>query len=639
MTFRRLAFLFTFLFLVVRVFAQDFAALKKEIEKARISEDKDALAQAWYNIAKYHDNNGETEKSNEALRETIRLAKACDNFKLLLSANNYFASNLSLEGKHDSAILYFNNAIEAGIKNNDSLKIASVLINLADEYATSGDFVEAANHALMAIRIKETLNDSTKLAYFYQKVGEVYKQAGENEKWETYVKKAYQLIHIEKCAPLNAVAAIYNDLGGIAETKADYTQALLYYDTLIDIGKQNEYNQAVGIALSNSATVLKLQGNYEQALKAAIEARNYRTPSAYQQIYDKNLLAELYLANHNLKEARKHAESAIADSLLSNFPEEKMRTYKICYQIEKQAGNFEKALYWNELFKEISDNIRDKEIRTRIVDLEVAYQTEKKEQHIQLLTAENKLKSQRLKTGFFLLAILITIILLILYIFRIRRKQAQLIQTDLQQKVLRSQMNPHFIFNVLGSIQNFLLQNDNKKAAGYLSQFASLTRATLEFSADEYISLTNEINMLSNYLELEKMRTPGKFDFRILSTEDLETDFIRIPPMLIQPFVENAIKHGFRNTDAGGVLELSFSENENALQVTVIDNGVGINSAHPKNDDNHKSMAMQIFSERCKLFYKKTKRNISYTVIDLGELNNREKGTKIEMTIPLIENA
>ncbi len=635
MTFQRLALPLILIFCVVRIDAQDFTTLKNEIDKAQLSDDKNALAQAWYNIAKYYDNNGETEKSNQALRETIRFANTSNNFRLLLSANNYFASNLSLEGKHDSAILYFNYAIEAGIKNNDSLKIAGVLINLADEYATSGDFVEAANHALMAIRIKETLNDSTKLAYFYQKVGEVFKQAGENEKWESYVKKAYQLIHIEKCAPLSAVAAIYNDLGGIAETKADYAQALLYYDTLIDIGKQNEYNQAVGIALSNSATILKLQGNYEQALKTAIEARNYRTASAYQQIYENNLLAELYLANEMIDEALKYAKKAADDSNANSHPEEKMRTTKLMYLIEKEKRNYGQALLWHEKLKLLSDSIRDKDIRTKILDLELAYETEKKENQIELLTSENQLKNQRIKTGVILLIVLVLIILLILFILQIRRKQALLIQNDLQQKVLRSQMNPHFIFNVLGSIQNFMLGNDNKNAAKYLSQFASLTRATLEYSASNSISLANEINMLSNYMELEKMRNPGKFDFNIIADEDMETEFTLIPPMIIQPFIENAIKHGFSDIDYFGVLTMKISDKDKWIEFVIEDNGKGLNTE--KAETGHHSMAMQIFEKRRKLIQQKHKKEFKFEIKNLKDSDALKSGVRICINVPVLD--
>ena len=132
-----------------------------------------------------------------------------------------------------------------------------------------------------------------------------------------------------------------------------------------------------------------------------------------------------------------------------------------------------------------------------------------------------------------------------------------LAQNDLQQQVLRSQMNPHFIFNVLGSIQNFLLSNDNKKAALYLSRFAALTRATLEYSASQSISLTKEIEMLKNYMELEKMRNPEKFSYTVITDENLEADFIQIPPMMIQPFIENSLKHGFADINYPGILTLS----------------------------------------------------------------------------------
>ena len=174
MTFRSPALLLFTVLIALQLAGQNLADLENEINKANASKDKTALAQAWYNIARFHDNNGELNKSNDALQKAIYWAKSNNNYKTLLSANNYYASNLSTEGKHDSAIIFYNYAIEAGIKNNDSLKVASVLINLADEYASSGKYVEAANHALMAVKIKETMNDSTNLAFFFQKVGEIF---------------------------------------------------------------------------------------------------------------------------------------------------------------------------------------------------------------------------------------------------------------------------------------------------------------------------------------------------------------------------------------------------------------------------------------------------------------------------------
>ena len=635
MTFRRLVMLFAFVLLNVQLAGQNMAELELEIEKALILKDTTSLAQAWYNLAKYFDSNRETDKSNNALQQAIHWAALNKNYKTSLSAANYYASNLSLEGQSDSAIYYYNYAIEAGIKNSDSIRVASVLINLADEYASSGNYIEAANHAIMAVRIKETMKDSTNLAYFYQKVGEVYKQAGETEKWESYINKGYRLINFEKCVSTSAIAAIYNDLGGIAEKRGNYDQALLYYDTLVTIGKQNEYNNAIGVALSNSATIYKLKGELLKAIDAAKEASKYKTNTAYQQLYDNNLLAELILANGDPAEALKYADKSVSDINADNFPEEKMRALKLMYLIEKENRHFENALLWNEKYQSLYDSIRNKDIRTKILDLELAYETEKKENQIELLTSENQLKNQRIKTGVILLIVLVLTILLILYTLRIRRKQALLIQNDLQQQVLRSQMNPHFIFNVLGSIQNFMLSNDNKKAAKYLSQFASLTRATLEYSASDSISLANEMNMLSNYMELEKMRNPGKFDFNIIADENMETEFILIPPMIIQPFIENAIKHGFSDIDYPGMLILKISDKNNWIEFIIEDNGKGMSDENPENK--HRSMAMQIFEKRRKLIQQKYKKDFKFEIKNLNDTDALKSGVRICINVPVLD--
>lgn len=615
--------------------AQSISELEFQVEEALKKNDTTAVAKAWYNIGKYYDLENDIKNSNKALLTALRWAKSNKNRAATSSIANYLAANYSVESKSDSAIYYYYTAIDECIAVSDSLKLASILINLGDEYASRGNYVEAANHALLSVKIKESLNDSTNIAYFYQKLGEIYKLAGEKTKWEEYTLKGYQLIKHEECAGLSAIAAIYNDLGGIEEGRGNYIQALLYYDTLVSIGKENNYDKAIGVALSNSATIYKLQGNIEKAIETAIEARKYKNQSVYQKIYDNNLLAELYLANNNPAEALRFARLVISDSSIDNFPDEKMRAFKVSYETEKKRRNFEKALFWNEMYKQLSDSIRDKEIRTRIVDMEISYQTEKKEQQIGLLTAENELKNQRLKAGIILLAVLVIIIFMILYIYQIRRKQAELIQNDLQQQVLRSQMNPHFIFNVLGSIQNFMLSNNNQKAAKYLAKFASLTRATLEYSTCESISLTDEISMLQNYMQLEKMRNPDKFDFTIITDENSETDFIRIPPMMIQPFIENSIKHGFSDTDYTGMLKLKISAKNQWVEFIIEDNGKGLNTE--TSASNHRSMAMQIFDKRRKLIQQKHKKEFSFEIQNLKDTDASNSGVRISIKVPILD--
>ena len=632
--------LFTILilnFLTSNLFCQNISEFQQKINEAEQTKDTLAIARAWYKLGKFYDINEQLPESNEAFNTALFFAESINSFKAISSIANYLASNYSAAWQSDSAIYFYTIALNAGISNGDSLRLPPILINLGNEYANSGNYIDAANYSISAIQIKEQFKDSADIAYYYQKVGEVFKTAGENNKWEEYTLKAYQLINNKKYANVNAVAAIYNDLGGIAESHGNYKQALLYYDTLISVGENNNFPNAIGVALSNRATVYKRLGDIEKALNSALKAREYKRDKGYQRIYDDNLLAELYLEKQNSYKALKYALLSVNHNLIDNYPDEKMRAFKNLYKIEKNRGNFKNSLLWNEKYKSLSDSIRDKDIRTQIVDLEIGYQTVKKEQQIELLTTENQLKNQRMRTGFILIAVLLIVIFLILYILNIRKRQAKLRENDLQLQVLRSQMNPHFIFNVLGSIQNFMLKNDNKKASNFLTQFASLTRATLNNSAAETISLASEISMLKNYIELERMRSSNKFDFQINFDDNLEVDFIQIPPMIIQPFVENSIKHGFNNLNRTGLLKLNITDKTDWIEFIIEDNGSGIqkNMTKPKV---HRSMAMIIFEKRRKLIQQKFNKDFKFELLNLKDTNSKTSGVKITIEIPVIDN-
>ena len=637
MKLRSLFTILIFSFLTSNVFCQNISELQENVNEAEQAKDTLAIARAWYKLGKFYEIDEQIQNSNVAFKNALFFAESINSTKAIASIANYLASNFSIDGINDSALYYYTIALNAGISNGDSLRLPPILINLGNEYANAGNYVDAANYSISAIRIKEQLKDSADIAYYYQKVGEVFKTADENEKWEEYTLKAYRLINNEKYANVSAVAAIYNDLGGIAEYHGNYKQALLYYDTLISVGENNDFQSAIGVALSNRATVYKHLGEIDKALRSALQARKYKREKGYQKIYDNNLLSELYLEKQNSDESFKYALLAVNDNLSDNYPDEKMRAFKNLYKTEKNRGNFKEALIWNEKYKSLSDSIRDKDIRTQIVDLEIGYQTEKKEQQIELLTTENQLKKQRMRTGFILIAVLIIVILLILYILNIRKRQAKLRENDLQLQVLRSQMNPHFIFNVLGSIQNFMLKNDNKKASNFLTQFASLTRATLDNSAAETISLANEIDMLKNYIELERMRSNNKFDFQINFDNDLEIDFINIPPMIIQPFVENSIKHGFKSSDRPGLLKLNITDKTDWIEFVIEDNGNGIqkNLTKPKA---HRSMAMIIFEKRRKLIQQKFNKDFKFELLNLKDTNSKTTGLKITIEIPVINN-
>lgn len=215
--------------------------------------------------------------------------------------------------------------------------------------------------------------------------------------------------------------------------------------------------------------------------------------------------------------------------------------------------------------------------------------------------------------------------------------KAQKLLAQFEQKLLRIQMNPHFIFNSLASIESFIYEHQPKEAGVYLSNFSRLIRLILENSASEYIPLEKEIETLNFYLSLEKLRLNDNLEYSIEVDKTINPDEIHLPPMLTQPFIENAIEHGFRGIEQKGVINVLFSLNDHCLKVEVTDNGIGIAQAQQQKElhSHHKSLAMQITQERLNLLNKSKKRKLDFTVTDLLNSEGENKGTKIIFTIPL----
>ncbi len=212
---------------------------------------------------------------------------------------------------------------------------------------------------------------------------------------------------------------------------------------------------------------------------------------------------------------------------------------------------------------------------------------------------------------------------------------------ELEQKALRLQMNPHFIFNALNSIQSQIGTGNDKEARYYLAKFSRLMRQILDNSRNTTITLEEEINTLENYLLIEKFCNGDRFDYSIKLSENLEKDFIRIPPMIVQPFVENAIKHGMRNADGTairGKIELHFEDKKQYILCTIIDNGIGREKAAELNklskETYHRSTALNVTQERLELMSDE-EQSKAIEIIDLYE-NNLPCGTKVILRIPTI---
>ncbi len=253
---------------------------------------------------------------------------------------------------------------------------------------------------------------------------------------------------------------------------------------------------------------------------------------------------------------------------------------------------------------------------------------------------------------FYLLVFLILISLFyLLYAYRVRQinKQSKLLsdnmilESNLQKSLLSSikaQMNPHFIFNALNTIQSYIYLNDRQNASRFLSKFSSLTRKILEMSNEDTITLEAEVTSLKLYLELEKMRFEETFEFIVTVNNSLNLEQLRLPSMILQPYVENAIKHGLLHKDSNRKLEVSFDRKDINLIVTIDDNGVGrkrsaeINS---KRAEKHFSFSTQANQKRLELLMKSKADSVAVKYIDKLTNDGQPSGTTVVITIPIIE--
>jgi ligand-binding sensor domain-containing protein len=246
------------------------------------------------------------------------------------------------------------------------------------------------------------------------------------------------------------------------------------------------------------------------------------------------------------------------------------------------------------------------------------------------------------RTGFILSSSLVTI-LLVIWVFAVRAKRSNekkdmLLQlTEMRQKALSMQMNPHFIYNSLNSIQGFVLNEEPYMATKYLSKFSRLMRMSLNNIKSDFVNVSEEIGLVELYLELEQMRFPRNFTFSLKIAENIPSH-IRIPPMLIQPLTENAIKHGINRSAANGTVKVSLYMNENILYCEVDDNGKGIDAAlkskEPSGSTDSTGIATTV--QRLKLFCEKYKYPFLFEVKDKSELPGNGTGTRILFIIPYI---
>ncbi|MBN2746457.1 MAG: histidine kinase, partial [Bacteroidales bacterium] len=326
------------------------------------------------------------------------------------------------------------------------------------------------------------------------------------------------------------------------------------------------------------------------------------------------LRSQAFLKSGQKEEALKSYEeyAAILDELYSQSELE----YKDITQLNNQLRDHQ----WRIDFLEKDKQIYDAEI--------------------EMIAKESELKEEKLsyqRTFIILLSGLILLLLAFIIVLIARMRIQKKHNSYLALKSLRTQMNPHFIFNALNSINHFIVKNDERNANKFLGKFAKLMRDILQNSEADFIPVKQEIEMIRHYLELEYMRFPDKFKYEFLIQEELENSDFEIPPMILQPYIENAVWHGLRYLESDGKLSVKMEKAEKSLRVIIEDNGIGrakSASLKTKNQLEHKSKGLTNTSGRLKILSRLYGKEIH---VEITDLHPDGTGTRVELVLPLMK--
>lgn len=546
----------------------------------------------------------------------------------------------------DKSIDYQQKALKLLLKTNDEKAKATTLNNLGMVYYSRTNYEKSLDYYLQSMRIEEKINNKQGLAGSYGNVGMVLGKLNQHQKALSYYEKAYKIArevgHVQYIMQIgHSLSLKYMEL-----KKLDLAQA--YADSALMVAQKLKMPFGVAMTKGQKGAVLLKQKKFEEAKENLDDAY-----AIFEKMGDKmNQMAVLInMANvwQNLKkydQMETTSNKALNLAKQLKIKEQISQAYLNLYRSQKGQKRFEKALESFEMHKTYNDSVFNDNTTKQLAEMSTKYEAEKKDRENKQLTQINRIQALEIQQkNFAFIAIGIVVVLLIfggiMFYRQIRLKSEQTL-LKIEQKLLRAQMNPHFIFNALTAIQNVIMENKPSKAAGFLARFSQLMRQILENSRADFVDLAQEIETLENYLSLQKIRFDNKFDYEIVVDESLDPDEISIPPMFAQPFIENSLEHGLFHKEEKGKIEIRFYPIDDLVAFEVLDNGIGREKSkllqQEKKEKRHKSLATQITRERIALFNRSLKKRIQLTIDDIRDQSGLIQGTKVKFLMPFKQN-
>lgn len=562
-------------------------------------------------------------------------------------ALNYLGQTFRNLSRFEKAEALHKKALEVSEEANSidfqvlSLNWLGVVYRRIDAIKTALDYNQKALELAEKVEnpshhIKRSINVSLNC------IGNLYQTLGQ---YDLAIEQFKEALELEKELDNKLGLAInYQNIGDCLEHKGQLEEALENYRKSLSYNE--EINSNMGrIICKNSIAQIYLKQNMPNAALVLLEplkdqalqqGDNFMTSSVFLNLG----WAQMELGN--LSEAEENLKRGLQIAQQYNMPSIVLIGFRHLSDLETLKGNHSAALEYFKKGDEYDERISNETNFRYMSDVINRYEADKKNNQIENLAKENELVKLRLRknqTTFLVSALALGLLGSILYIlYRKYQSNNERKVLSLEQNMLRSQMNPHFLFNSLNSIKLYIINNEQKNAVHYLNKFSKLVRKILEASSNKEISLSEELETIELYMNIENIRFSNEIDFKTTIDENIDVDQIKIPSLALQPFLENALWHGLSPKEGEKKIHLKVSKKTNGhATISIEDNGVGRAAAEVNKENRvlkRKSVGIDITKERLANFAKDYQNNFEVEIVDLFDDSGNPRGTKVVIDIP-----
>ncbi len=545
----------------------------------------------------------------------------------------------------DEVVSYYDKAIAIFKKLGIQEEVWATLSNKGSMLRKTGAYKEAVACYFEALKQQETAGDKLGEAATSAGIAAVYEEQQNYHMALRWYKKsvaAYDALKNTDPQQKYEQAIILHNTGFIYTQLREDDMARACFARALAIDREYGFDNQASFNLEKIGNLYLAEGNYE----AALASLNQGLELAQEDRAQATLLERLGELYYKKGEWRR-AEAYLLKTLEIGKEIEDRKITEYCYfwlyKTYKALKDIPRALEMYEQYNSTHNDMNQEAAKTALAEQQLKYDYEKRE-ILSKAAADKKLADMRLLTqkaaarrNLFIYVLLSVAVLLggalwfLYYYFRQKAMQNEHRNEELKRKLLLSQMNPHFIFNSVDNIQSLIYAGKDDEAISYLTKFSKLTRQILEHSRENYILLSEEIEMLENYLTIQRLLYNSNFGFGIETDETIDPEMLLVPPMLTQPFVENAIKHGLKGKEQNGHVTVRYTMLEGKLQFEVSDNGAGLSNG----STGHKSLSTLITRERLESIAPQSQTEIKTEEIFAGD---KVSGVKTSFDIPYIFN-